>query len=133
MKTVDKTKERPPTSEAVDEFKGEVEVILISGDKRIDYMMHAAGMFEDFKVLGDIKRIVLTTNSKFNEARTIKEIKKGLEKDYRVTAVFVPGHPDTAYFDPAVKAVSNGYKFTFISAIRKAYGVEAPEHQTETE
>jgi len=89
-------------------------IVVITSHKLKDQLMHAADVFESFKVLMEEPVLV---DADFKNEMTLKQISDGLkeafEKDgtHRVIAVFKPFVVEGAWCDQSIIFVSNGFQF----------------------
>jgi len=114
-----------------------VTLLVLMGDAMSDRMMHAADMFESFKALVDVNEggrpriteIALTLNREPTDLpKIVREMKTALEWcDKRVTALWVEGHPETLWVDPAIKVISSGYNWGKLSQWLAAQHLPVPE------
>ena len=96
--------------------------ILIAGNRQMDQMMHAAGVFESFKVYATINKIELTLKPDTTDQKGVEDLIKISEAvGDRVVAAFIPGRPDGAYVDKSVKAISDGKKWCMLDKVLEAY------------
>ena len=97
------------------------QIIFIAGDKTMDHMMHAADVFEPFKVFATIQAYELTLKPGVSVAEAISRVCKATEQQFRIVAAFVPGNPEGAFLDKTVKAISDGQKWCLLEPILKHY------------
>lgn len=106
-----------PRSDAVD-----VIIVAIHGDKAMDDIMHAADLFEAFRVYGVAVTYAINAMNP-DLARLITVIKEGLEKQgQRVSAIFSPGNPEGAWIDETVKVLSDGKRWCLLKDALSANG-----------
>lgn len=98
------------------------QVVVISGDGKMDHMMHAFDVFESFKRYALIQTYEVegidTAPSVITSA-----MKSAAEKiGHGVVAVFIPGVAEGAYLDTTVKVISDGSKWGMLRDVLVAYG-----------
>jgi len=98
-------------------------ITIICSDRKKDEMMHAFGVFEPFKRLGEVHHIIGDLNDGVTQSQALENIRNAFEKDgtYRILAIFIPNDPEGAYIDSTVKAVSDGCKWTLFKKMLDAY------------
>lgn len=97
---------------------------VISGEKTLDALMHAADLFEGFKRLGD--NWSFQTDSQEPE-ELIPRLKWHLEDSGQtVTAIWCAERPGCHYVDWSVKAVSTGQKWFMLEQYLKQFGITQP-------
>ena len=98
----------------------EVEIVVIAGDRVKDQFMHAADVFEPFKVLADVHTISFTTKkAPIDLPKVIGAIVKGVQPNWRVVAAFAPNRKEGAYVDPTVRVISNGTNWAMLDDVLK--------------
>lgn len=105
-----------------------INLIAITGNKKIDEWMHSCDLFEDFKRLGIVHNITITHKEplkKINLKKLITNIKKAFEAaDEIVTAIFIPGLKTGAYINKDTLVISDGKKFIFLDELLPALGYQ---------
>jgi hypothetical protein len=88
----------------------------------MDQIMHAADLFETFKVYATIKVVELTLKPGTTDKKGVEDLIK-ISEAYgdRVVAAFIPGRPDGAFVDKSVKAISDGKKWCVLDPVLKYY------------
>lgn len=109
-----------------------IQCVVISGDKRMDHIMHAADVFEPFKAYAVIEQFEVTLKPDTTAEKGVSDmIRVAEELGRRVVAAFIPGRPDGAYVDKSVKAISDGKKWCMLDRVLEAYKFTHYEFATE--
>ncbi len=96
--------------------------ILIAGNRQMDWIMHAADLFESFKAYATINKIELTLKPDTSDQKGIEDLIRISEAGGdRVVAAFIPGRPDGAYVDKTVRVISDGKKWCLLDKVLEAY------------
>lgn len=97
--------------------------VLISGDRRMDAIMHNLGVFESFKVLAVPYLIKVGLNPDTTLEQFIKNLIQAANTDgQRVVAAFFQARPNGAYIDKTVKSISDGRQWVMLDKVLEAYG-----------
>ena len=98
-----------------------IQCIAISGDKKMDDLMHAFGVFEPFKAFAVVEKFELTLKPDTTAAKAVEDMVRILtECDRRVVAVFIPSR-HYGYLDESVKVISDGQKWCMLDKVLEAY------------
>lgn len=110
--------------------KTKVTVNIIVGDRFQDEFMHRADVFEPFKHLGNIFSLEMEGEGEVDQ-RLVDSMKRILEREYFVTAIWVASNPKLRYVDWSVKAISDGEKWGLLAPYLKMFGIEQEEPSNE--
>ena len=99
-----------------------VQCVAISGDKKMDDIMHAFDVFEPYKAFAVVEQFELTLKPGTTADNAMEDMVRILtECNRRVVAVFIPGRPH-GYRDESVKAISDGKKWCMLDKVLDAHG-----------
>lgn len=102
--------------------------ILIAGDEVMDGLLHAADVFESFKVFAQIHEEDIELKPGISHGLALAVLKREAEKKgMRVVAAFVPHCAEGTYLDPTVRAISDGKKWVMLDKVLEAYGYKGPD------
>lgn len=108
-----------------DKSSVEIPIVCICGEKKMDDMMHMMDVFEPFKALATVQKMVITRTSEPTSEQfgvLVKALRDALETTgYRVVAVFSPNRKEGAWKDDTVKCISDGEKWCMIDPVLEAY------------
>lgn len=103
-----------------------VYAIIISGDARMDEMVHAFDVFESWKAFASIDAIEIDMIDDLSIADALISVRKAYVKSgLRVVALFVPNDSTGAWVDESVRAISNGRKWLMLDLVLKRYGFKS--------
>lgn len=93
-----------------------MQITLLIAEKKLDDLMHNFNLFENFKHLGFFTAFELPEEKdKKKLLKIIKDIKKTLEVDFYISAIWVKERPSINYVNPNVKVVSNGKQWFLLN------------------
>lgn len=95
---------------------------VISGDRALDRLMHAADLFESFKRLGNCWSVEVECV----DPKTVVDRLVGSfdgQNDQILTAVWCAERPEVRWIDWSVKAVSNGQQWFVLETYLKQFGI----------
>lgn len=99
-----------------------INCIIISGNDQTTKMMQAFDVFENFKVVANVRELKVDIKGDKDTSEFLTFIRDSFtEKGERVVAVFIPGEKEGAWVDKTVKVISDGSKWMLLDKVLEFY------------